>query len=365
MTPNPSPGAPVNGQVPAGRASTGQAPTLEMVAHLAGVSRATVSRVVNGSPLVTEAVITTVNRAIAELNYVPNRAARSLASRKTNVIALIVPESTSTVFNDPFFAAIIQGIARFLNNTDYTLNLVLESEASAEKTRRYLLGGNVDGALVVSHHSGDHSYTKLERAIPMVFGGRPVPPKPAENDGDDGSSDGFSYFVDVDNVASARQATAHLIGLGRQRIATIGGRQDMPAGLDRLRGWREELANAGRDTALVELGDFSVDSGAEAMRRLLARQPAIDAIFVANDQMAVGAYSVLRAAGRSIPADVALVGFDDDLFAAALEPGLTTVHQPSVDLGARMAETLLQLLNGGSPQRETIMPTKLILRGSA
>lgn len=372
-----------------GQPAEGQAPTLEMVAHLAGVSRATVSRVVNGSPLVTAAVVETVNRAIAELNYVPNRAARSLASRKTNVVALIVPESTSTVFNDPFFASIIQGIARYLNTTDYTLNLLLESEASAAKTRRYLVSGNVDGALVVSHHSGDDSYTKLERAIPMVFGGRPVPASEsavavgmgsadgvtgaagaagsAATTGSDvaGPDSGSSYFVDVDNVASARLATAHLIGLGRKRIATIGGRPDMPAGIDRLYGWRDELAGAGLDTSLVELGDFGVESGAAAMRRLLDRDPNLDAVFVANDQMAVGAYSVLREAGKSIPADVAVVGFDDDLYASAVEPGLTTIHQPSSELGAKMAETLLQLLSGGTPPRATIMPTSLILRGSA
>lgn len=385
-----------------GQPAEGQAPTLEMVAHLAGVSRATVSRVVNGSPLVTAAVVETVNRAIAELNYVPNRAARSLASRKTNVVALIVPESTSTVFNDPFFASIIQGIARYLNTTDYTLNLLLESEASAAKTRRYLVSGNVDGALVVSHHSGDDSYTKLERAIPMVFGGRPVPASESAVAVGMGSADGVtgaagaagaagsvattgsdvagsdvagpdvagpdsgsSYFVDVDNVASARLATAHLIGLGRKRIATIGGRPDMPAGIDRLYGWRDELAGAGLDTSLVELGDFGVESGAAAMRRLLDRDPNLDAVFVANDQMAVGAYSVLREAGKSIPTDVAVVGFDDDLYASAVEPGLTTIHQPSSELGAKMAETLLQLLSGGTPPRATIMPTSLILRGSA
>jgi LacI family transcriptional regulator len=136
-------------------------PTLEMVAALAGVSRATVSRVVNGSPKVTDDIATAVRTAIDELNYVPNRAARSLASRHSQVIALVIPESTAMVFADPFFASIVQGVAMYLANTEYTLNMLIAVESKPEKTRRYLMGGNVDGALIVSHHSGDHSWAHL------------------------------------------------------------------------------------------------------------------------------------------------------------------------------------------------------------
>jgi DNA-binding LacI/PurR family transcriptional regulator len=175
-----------------------QAPTLEMVAARAGVSRATVSRVVNSSPKVTAEVIALVNTAIAELNYVPNRAARSLASRKTQVIALVVPESTAKVFADPFFASVVQGVAMYLADTDYTLNLLMASEMKPDKTRRYLLGGNVDGALVVSHHSGDHSYTHLGQKLPIVFGGRPVSGDPT-----------LGHYVDVDNVSGGRRAARH------------------------------------------------------------------------------------------------------------------------------------------------------------
>jgi LacI family transcriptional regulator len=338
-------------------ASESRAPTLEMVAAEAGVSRATVSRVVNGSPKVTAEVTAVVNDAIARLNYVPNRVARSLASRRTDVIALIVPESTSTVFADPFFAPVVRGVARALSDTDYTLNLLIASETRPQKTRRYLLGGNVDGALVVSHHAEDHSYVGLGGNLPIVFGGRPINPDTFD-----------SYYVDVDNVHSARTATEHLIGLGRRRIATIAGRQDMPAGIDRLAGWRESIAAAGGDPSLVELGDFSQSSGAEAMERLLRRTaagPPLDGVFVGNDQMAAGAIQVLHAHGLRVPDDVAVVGYDDDTFASTLTPPLTTMHQPSADLGASMAELLVRLIAGDEVPRRTIIPTRLVVRGSA
>jgi LacI family transcriptional regulator len=334
--------------------SASRAPTLEMVAAEAGVSRATVSRVVNGSPKVTAEVTAIVNDAIARLNYVPNRVARSLASRRTDVIALIVPESTSTVFADPFFAPVVRGVARTLSDTDFTLNLLIASEARPQKTRRYLLGGNVDGALVVSHHAEDHSYVGLGSQLPIVFGGRPINPDTFD-----------SYFVDVDNVHSARTATEHLIGLGRRHIATIAGRQDMPAGIDRLTGWRESIEAAGGDPALIEIGDFSQSSGADAMERLLARGTPIDGVFVANDQMAAGAIQVLHARGLAVPGDVAVVGYDDDTFASTLTPPLTTIHQPSADLGATMADLLVRLIAGEQVERRTIIPTRLIRRASA
>jgi LacI family transcriptional regulator len=335
-------------------ASASRAPTLEMVAAEAGVSRATVSRVVNGSPKVTAEVTAVVNDAIARLNYVPNRVARSLASRRTDVIALIVPESTSTVFADPFFAPVVRGVARTLSDTDYTLNLLIASETRPQKTRRYLLGGNVDGALVVSHHAEDHSYVGLGSKLPIVFGGRPINPDTFD-----------SYFVDVDNVHSARTATEHLIGIGRRRIATIAGRQDMPAGIDRLSGWRQSIEAVGGDPLLIEIGDFSQSSGADAMERLLARGVPIDGVFVANDQMAAGAIQVLHAHGLSVPGDVAVVGYDDDTFASTLTPPLTTVHQPSADLGAAMADLLVRLIAGEQVPRSTLIPTRLILRASA
>ncbi|MET1053072.1 MAG: LacI family DNA-binding transcriptional regulator [Mycetocola sp.] len=334
-------------------AQTGS-PTLEMVAARAGVSRATVSRVVNASPKVTAEVTALVNSAIAELNYVPNRAARSLASRKTQAIALVVPESTAKVFADPFFASVVQGVAIYLADTDYTLNLLIASETKSDKTRRYLLGGNVDGALVVSHHSGDHSYTHLGQALPIVFGGRPI------------SRDAsLGHYVDVDNVAGARLATQKLLDRGCRSIATIAGPQDMPPGVDRLVGWRDAVRAAGLDDGLVEYGDYSPDDGAAAMRRLLARGVPIDGLFAFSDQLAAGAYAVIREAGLSIPGDIAVVGYDDDAYAATVSPTLTTVNQAPVEMGAKMAEIVVRLIDGEEVDRATIMPTKLVERESA
>ncbi|MEY2848017.1 MAG: hypothetical protein RI885_682, partial [Actinomycetota bacterium] len=145
----------------------GRAPTLEAVASAVGVSRSTVSRVVNGSPLVRQDVAALVREAIETMGYVPNRAARSLANSQTMAIALIVPEDTTRFFGDPFFAAIVQGISHELDDSDYVLTLQLASpSAPSAKTMRYLLGGNVDGAIVISHHSGDEFFTRLHARMP-------------------------------------------------------------------------------------------------------------------------------------------------------------------------------------------------------
>lgn len=335
-----------------GIANSGSAPTLEMVAAKAGVSRATVSRVVNGSPKVSPDVAEAVQEAITALNYVPNRAARSLASKRTQAIALIVPESAARVFDDPFFSTIVQGVALALAETEYTLTMLIESEVDPDKTRRFLLGGNVDGALIVSHHTGDHSYAQL-RSLPIVFGGRPLDPDEASG-----------YTVDVDNEFGAAQAVHHLIERGCRRIATIAGPQDMPPGVDRLRGFTATLAEAGLPHDLVEFGDFAAASGATALHRLLERDPSIDGLFAANDQMAMGAISALVEAGRSVPDDVAVVGYDDDRYAATAVPALTTVRQPSTEMGAEMARKLVRLIEGEDAEPATILATELVVRQS-
>lgn len=331
------------------------APTLEAVAAAAGVSRSTVSRVVNGSSQVRPAVVAVVNAAVAELNYVPNRAARSLANRQTMAIALVVPEDTTRFFGDPFFAEIVQGITEGFADSDYVLNLQLASSPSpSEKTIRYLRGGNVDGAIVVSHHSGDDFSTMLDATIPVVFGGRPYRPERHSN-----------HFVDVDNTAAAAMATQYLLDLGRRRIATIAGPPNMQAAIDRTAGWARALRGAGHPDDLLEYGDFTIASGAAAMRTLLEREASLDAVFVASDLMAAGALAVLRAHGRAVPADVAVVGFDDSSAATSGEIPLTTVHQPSREMGAEMARMLLALLRGEPTERERVLPTHLVVRSSA
>lgn len=329
-------------------------PTLEMVAALAGVSRSTVSRVINDSPKVTPEALAAVRAAIDQLGYVPNRAARSLASRRTQSIALVIPENTAKFFADPYFASVIQGAAMRLATTDYTLTLLIASETDPEKTRRYLQAGNVDGALILSHHSDDRSYVALSRTLPVVFGGRPA----RHDDGQE------PVYVDVDNVSAAREVTGLLVDAGRRRIATVAGPANMTAGLDRLDGWRTAVTRAGLAVDLVEHGDFTPASGAEAMRRLLARDPDIDGLFAASAQMADGALGVLREHGRSVPGDVGIVTIDNDFFAERATPPLTTVDQQEGEVGRTMAETLMRLIEGEDVARVTMMPTRIIRRGS-
>ena len=262
---------------------------------MAGVSRATVSRVINGSPKVSPEVVAVVEKAIAELNYVPNRAARSLAARATMAVALVVPEDAHRFFGDPYFADVVQGISDRLDDSDYVLNLQLAHPSSpSDKTRRYLLGGNVDGAIVVSHHSGDHFLAALGQSLPVVFGGRPLGEiaNPAD------------YYVDVDNRLGAERATAHLIATGRRAIATITGPADMPASVDREQGWRDALAAAGLADSRIVRGDFTEAGGIRGALTLVEEHPDVDAIFVASDLMASGALLALSERGLRVPDDV-------------------------------------------------------------
>lgn len=332
-------------------------PTLEEVARRAGVSRATVSRAINGGARVSPEVRHAVERAIAELGYVPNRAARSLVTRRTDSVALVVPETGAKFVNDPFLTGALQGVTGGLAGTEFQLVLLIAHQAGdTDRLLRYLRSGHVDGALVVSHHREDHLPTELTRAgLPAVFLGRPLE-----------QGEAVVTYVDSDNVGGGRAATEHLVRRGCRRIATIAGPQDMPPGVDRLAGWRGALRDARLPDDAVAYGDFTVESGAAAMTSLLAQRPDLDAVFVANDLMATGAMRVLRESGRAVPDDVAIVGFDDSLLAAATEPPLTTVQQAAERLGQRMAELLLQRLRG-EPLRPggEILPTELIVRASA
>lgn len=326
--------------------------TIEEVAAAAGVSRSTVSRVVNGSTAVSPEALKAVHAAIAELNYVPNRAARSLASRQTHAIALIVPEDTNRFFGDPFFAAIVAGITGALGASDYLLNLMIASADPGDKMTSFVRNGGVDGALLVSHHTSDAFIERIADAVPVVYGGRPV----RRRDGD--------YVVDVDNVGAARIATQRLIDIGRTRIATISGPLTMVSSGDRVQGFYAALADAGLRPVAQEEGDYSEASGADAARRILAvGRP--DAIFAASDLMARGALTALRAAGLRVPEDVALVGFDDSLVAVSTDPPLTTIRQPMYEQGETMARVLLERLAGGAPEHTTILPTELVVRESA
>lgn len=329
-------------------------PTLEMVAAAAGVGRGTVSRVVNGSSQVSEQTVAAVNAAIEALGYVPNRAARSLASNRTMALALIVPENPERFLDDPYLAAVVRGIYARLEDSEYVLTLFVASSDPTRKTLRYLRGGNVDGAIIVSQHERDNYLLSLRDVMPIVFNGKP-------------SEDGTPpyYYVDVDNEGAAREGTDYLVKNGRRRIAHIAGPHDMPAARDRVAGWQKALADAGLPADALELADFTAAGGAQAMRELLAKHPDLDSVFVASDQMAVGALGVLLDAGISVPEQVAVVGFDNSSAALSGRIPLTTVSQPAMESGNKVADVLLRILAGESPESASILPTTLVVRDSA
>jgi DNA-binding LacI/PurR family transcriptional regulator len=331
----------------------GSSPTIEMVAALAGVSRSTVSRVMNSPEIVPARVVDAVRAAIDQLGYVPNLAARSLASHRSRTIALLIPEDTAAFFADPYYAAIIPAVARYLSSTEYTLTLVIASEIEPDKTRRHLLSGNVDGALVLSHHANDVAYVEIARSLPTVFSGRPP-----------GSDDPHTFMVDIDNVGAAEVATRYLLQHGRRCLATITGPQNMTSAVDRFEGWMRASHAAGVGTHLVEFANWSEESGADAMRRLLARDEPIDGLFAASAQIATGAMEVLRERGLRIPADIAITTVDNDHFAQNANPPLTTIEQPVNTLGVTIADSLVRLIAGEDIERLTLMPTTLIERES-
>ncbi len=331
--------------------------TLEEVALRAGVSRATVSRVVNGSPKVSPDVRRAVEAAVSELGYVPNRAARSLVTRRSGSIAVVITEPPGRLFNDPFFPRLLRGISGALSARDLQLVLLMpENPTDTDRTADYIAAGHVDGTLLVSLHGEDPLPDRLAKAgIPFVVGGRPLRTTAAS-------------FVDVDNRGGARSAVEHLIAGGRRIVATITGPVDMGAGVDRLAGYREALGDAGIavDPSLEATGDFTLEGGTAAMERLLAARPDIDAVFAASDLMASGAMAVLETANRRIPQDVAVVGYDDSPVASSVRPRLTSVRQPIEEMGHEMARLLVDAVEGtDSVQRRVILATELIRRASS
>ena len=335
--------------------SSSRRPTLEDVAARAGVGRGTASRVINGAARVSARAREAVEAAIEELGYVPNQAARSLVTRRTDAIALVIAESEERVFGEPFFAGVVRGIGSALAEAHKQLVLLIapaDRGGPSSHLADYLTLQHVDGVLLLSLHDDDQLPTRIrEHGIPVTQGGGPLP------------GPGIGY-VDNDNAEGARLAVAHLLERGRTRIATIAGPADMAAGHHRLAGYLNGLGAAGVEPLTVEHGDFSQVSGEAAMRALLRRHPDLDGVFAANDLMAAGALAVLREAGRSVPDDVAVVGFDDSALAESL--GLTSVHQSPDGMGRAMVEVLLRSIAHPDEEPATrMLPTHLVVRATS
>jgi LacI family transcriptional regulator len=329
--------------------------TLEDIAEQAGVSRSTVSRVVNDNPHVRDHVRQRVLEVIDRTGYRPHAAARTLASQRSSMLGLVVPRGVRTFFTDPYFLHLTQGLVEACNQYNYTLGLFLAGATEEEDkiVPRVSRPGFLDGILVQSGERGDQVIQQLMRSeLPLVVIGRPF-------DRNDVS------YIDVDNIDAARNAVLHLIRLGRTRIATIAGPSGLTVGVDRLQGYQRALRDRGMTSEpdLIAEGDFTEAGGYQAMTRLLQHKP--DAVFAASDIMAVGAMRAIRDAGLSIPGDIAMVGFDDLSLPTLPEPPLTTVHQPVQQFGKAAIDLALDLIeNGTQPPRRVVMVTELKVRQS-
>ena len=330
-------------------------PTLVEIAKQAGVSRSTVSRVMNDHPNVDQETRARVLSVAESLNYLPNMAARGLAAGRTQILGLAIPTGVSTLFTDPYFPLLIQGITSTCNARDHSVMLWLaEPEHERRTIRQILQGGLIDGVILASALMNDPILEALvTRGLPFVLVGRHK------------TDDDRVSYVDVDNWGSVREMVTYLSRLGYERIATITGPMNMIAGADRLEGYMAALNDrgVGIDPDLIVEGDFTEESGYRTMQRLLPCKP--DAVFVASDAMAVGAMRALREAGKRIPEDIAVAGFDDIPLAAHTEPPLTTVRQHIPRLGAIAADTLIDLIShpDGQPRR-ILLPTELVIRAS-
>jgi DNA-binding LacI/PurR family transcriptional regulator len=347
----------------AGPAHPPRPPTIEQVAEAAGVSRSTVSRVLNEVPTVDPEIRAAVERAIAATGYVPNHAARSLVTRRTDSVALVVSEPDhrtyeapflNRIFTDPYLGRVTAGAQEVLRPQGIHLVIIPADPPAHHLVLRYLRQGHVDGVLLISNHVTDPLPGRLvDLGVPVVLSARPGQPVPIS-------------FVDVDQQAGARLAAEHLIARGCRRLATICGPQDIPAGQDRLTGFRSAAAAHGRTDVPAVEGDFTRASGERSAHELLDRHPDIDGLFVANDLMGEGAVRALQDRGRRVPADLAVVGFDDSTAAVASRPMLTTIHQPVEEMAGEMARLLLARLR--DPERlprSVIFTATLVVRQSA
>ncbi|MEV8442335.1 LacI family DNA-binding transcriptional regulator [Actinosynnema sp. NPDC051121] len=321
--------------------------TLEEVARIAGVSRATVSRVVNGVATVDRELRQVVEKAISTTGYTPNRAARSLVTRRAGAIGLVLPEEGRTV-HDPYFGRVVSGVLPVIRPLGVQLVLTTgDHREVVDDIRQHRL----DGVILIHTHGADPLPRQLiEANLPVVLAARPVRPMSIT-------------YVDVDQAAGAGLAADHLVASGCRRLATITGPLETPAGQDRLRGFRDAVARHGLPEPVVVEGDFSREGGAEAARRLGAD---VDGLFVASDLMATGAVPVLRAGGRRVPEDVKVVGFDDSSPAVECDPPLTTVRQPVEDMAAEMARLLVERVERPDrPVSSVVFAPTLVIRRSS
>jgi LacI family transcriptional regulator len=327
--------------------------TIIDVARSAGVSAATVSRVLNGNSRVDPQLVAAVERVVKDLGYRPNRVARSLRLRHNRVWALVI----SDVRTGPFFADVVRGVEDGAYEAGYPMFLC-NADEDPSKEAVYLqlaLAENVAGVILTPSGPSTDLGPLVDAGIHVVLADRRLPGSQADS-------------VVTDNVGGARQAVDHLLANGYRRIACIAGPLRVTTGSDRLRGYRLALEEAGRkvNPSLVRSGDFREPGGRRAMEELLEQRPRPDAVFICNNRMAAGALQVIEEAGLALPDDIAVVGFDEIVWAPLLRTGLTTVGQPAYDLGHESARLLLSRIQGYSGSARTVLlPTTLNIRASS
>ncbi len=337
----------------AARRALRRGPTIDDVAELAGVSRGTVSRVLNGARYVSPAALKAVQRAMRETGYAVNQSARSLVTKQSNAVAFVLSEPQERLFEDPNFSVLLRCCTQELAKHDFSLVLMLESsDDERDRVLRYVRGGHVDGVLLISAHSGDSFVADLgSGVVPAVACGKP------------GGFAASVPYVAAEDREGARQMTRYLLEQGRRRIGMIHCPQ-IVGGPERLHGYRDVLGRKALKRLAVDAPDYSFDAGAEAMRELLAASPDIDAVFAASDLLAAGALAELRRAGVRVPDDVAVGGFDDSRIARETDPPLTTIRQPLEQVSRDMVDVLLRLIRR-EPVASRILPTELVVRQSA
>jgi len=328
--------------------------TLEEIAKIAGVSRSTVSRVVNNNPRVKDATREKVKDVIREVKFQPSTAARRLAGGKSNIIGLVIPMGVARLFTDPYFPILLQSVSATCNTNNLTVMLWLAEPDQKRTLINQILNYDIlDGVIVSSMSVNDPIISNLAKShIPFVLVGRP----PKENN---------IHFVDIDNKEGARKIVSHLIKSGKKRIGTITGKQNMLVSLDRLAGYRQALTDAGIEVIpeLILDGNFTDLGGYSCTHALLPKK--IDAIFAASDFMALGVLRALKETGAKIPEEIAVVGFDDAPFAPTTTPPLTTIHQPTDQLGSRAVELLVSLINNNHPSPNSVtIPVDIVFRDS-
>ncbi len=320
-----------------------------MVAQRCGVSPSTVSRILNGTAVVSDEKRAAVEQAIADLGFVPNPVARGLAGGRSWSVGVV----TQTI-DSPFFGTALRGIEDEIDRTGYIALFVSGHWNTEEELRciEALRARRVDGIIVLAGRLGDTALRTCARTMPVVVTGRLLKAP-------------HLFSLHFDNVSGAQLATEHLLQLGHRRIAFIAGVPGHADAVEREQGYRQALAAAGiaANENLILPGQFHEESGRLAMEQLLLSRHRFSAVLAANDQMAFGAALALHQRGLRIPQDVSLVGFDDLATSTFALPPLTTVHQPGYELGRLAAAAMLQLLAGQKPTIEMPAP-RLVVRES-